>query len=451
MKHIFITVLFFLLPFFVFGQDTYYSQGSGDFNDRNLWHENREGGAPNGRPGNNDFQNGGSTFIVQESHSFVINSRIATITLVIESGGNVDVADDRINIGESLELQEGSSLNLNGFDLDLGEAELIDDGGNVTSGGGSINSEPSDVDAPQNFNFSGLGFIITSSENLGEVQISRNHDELLSDGNRSINRNFNVNVENNENLNATVQFTYRDSELNGLEESSLTLFRSTDNGETWESVGGVVDTENNTITVEGVDSFSLWTAGSTDESLPIELDWFQAIQNRESIELEWRTLTEKDNMGFEVIKINPDSTVQKIGFVNGYHTSTVPQTYNIFDSTDIQTGQTTYQLRQIDFDGKITKYETDIYVTSGKFLESIKAYPNPFNSSVNVNFTVKESGYVTIKITNVLGQTVFLKNDWYQEGNYTIQRDFSFRASGTYFVNFMYNGFTYQKKIQLIK
>ncbi len=57
-------------------------------------------------------------------------------------------------------------------------------------------------------------------------------------------------------------YKFDDSELNGKIESALSLYKSTNSGINWTSLGGTVNTSANTITLAGVGSFSRWSASS---------------------------------------------------------------------------------------------------------------------------------------------------------------------------------------------
>ena len=56
-----------------------------------------------------------------------------------------------------------------------------------------------------------------------------------------------------------------------------------------------------------------------------------------------------------------------------------------------------------------------------KFIQ-IRNYPNPFNATTNINYTLTESGNVNFEIFNSLGQVVYFKNEGFKNfGSYTVQ------------------------------
>jgi hypothetical protein len=63
------------------------------------------------------------------------------------------------------------------------------------------------------------------------------------------------------------------------------------------------------------------------------------------------------------------------------------------------------------------------------------AYPNPFNPSTNFKFTLANTGLVSLKVYNVLGQAVatIVNNQFYTAGTYSIKVDMLGMSSGVYF------------------
>jgi hypothetical protein len=79
-------------------------------------------------------------------------------------------------------------------------------------------------------------------------------------------------------------------------------------------------------------------------------------------------------------------------------------------------------------------------------------YPNPFNPTTNILFNLKESGFVNLKIYNILGEEVAtLLNNILPSGQHSIEFDASNLQSGTYIYRIQSNGFTAVKKMILLK
>jgi len=79
-------------------------------------------------------------------------------------------------------------------------------------------------------------------------------------------------------------------------------------------------------------------------------------------------------------------------------------------------------------------------------------YPNPFNPMTTIEFSLKNSGMVTLKVMNILGQEVAtLVNNRKEAGSYRVTFDARNLPSGPYFYTISTNGFTSVKKMLLVK
>lgn len=84
--------------------------------------------------------------------------------------------------------------------------------------------------------------------------------------------------------------------------------------------------------------------------------------------------------------------------------------------------------------------------------ENISSYPNPFNPSTQIKYTLKENSIVKIKVFNSLGQEVaLLVNEEQPEGNYKVQFDASNYPSGIYYCQMITAGFSKTIKLILTK
>jgi hypothetical protein len=79
-------------------------------------------------------------------------------------------------------------------------------------------------------------------------------------------------------------------------------------------------------------------------------------------------------------------------------------------------------------------------------------YPNPFNPSTKIEFSLPNSGNVSIKVFDVTGQEVMtLTNGFRLKGNYSIEFNASELPSGAYFYQLKADGFEATKKMLLVK
>lgn len=79
-------------------------------------------------------------------------------------------------------------------------------------------------------------------------------------------------------------------------------------------------------------------------------------------------------------------------------------------------------------------------------------YPNPFNPSTKIKFSVPKTSYVTLNVYTILGKEVAtLINEEIIAGTYEVDFNASDLTSGVYFYTMQAGGFTETKKMILIK
>jgi len=190
--------------------------------------------------------------------------------------------------------------------------------------------------------------------------------------------------------------------------------------------------------------------------LPVELSSFTAKASEDKVQLNWETKTEVNNFGFEVERTasvnNENKTWQKIGFVEGNGNSNSPKEYSFLDK-NVLSGNHSYRLKQIDTDGQFDySPEVNVVVEVPTDYALEQNFPNPFNPSTKIEFSIPETGTVKLIVYNLLGQEVrTLVNEQRQAGSYTELFNASELNSGVYFYELRVNDYVLTKKMQLLK
>jgi hypothetical protein len=148
----------------------------------------------------------------------------------------------------------------------------------------------------------------------------------------------------------------------------------------------------------------------TNLPLPVELTSFTAHRDLDNVVLRWRTVTELNNLGFDIErKMNGAWT--RIGFVPGHGSSAVPRNYTYEDvlrGTAAHATMLAYRLRQIDRDGSY-EYSQEVEIRNGAIPNSLRLdapYPNPVQDVLVLPLFVPEDQHVSIRIMNMLGEEV---------------------------------------------
>jgi len=167
---------------------------------------------------------------------------------------------------------------------------------------------------------------------------------------------------------------------------------------------------------------------SLDNALPIQLATFKAVAiGNKEVSLNWTTASETNNYGFYVQRNGADIT-----FIPGNGTTLQQHTYSYTDNP--APGQYQYRLRQVDLDGTSSFSEKiSVGVSAPQKFALAKNYPNPFNPSTRITFSITKEGPVSLQIYDILGREVAtLVNENRKAGQYTEQFNGNQTASGVY-------------------
>jgi len=147
----------------------------------------------------------------------------------------------------------------------------------------------------------------------------------------------------------------------------------------------------------------------------------------------------------------------EIGFVNGNGTTNQIHSYSFYDR-NLSSGNYSYRLKQIDFNGNYEYKNLNNEVIIGKpsSFELSQNYPNPFNPSTKINFQISSDSKVELKVFDISGKEVaVLVNDVRQADYYTVDFNASGLPSGIYFarlnVQSESGAFTKSIKLNLLK
>jgi hypothetical protein len=186
--------------------------------------------------------------------------------------------------------------------------------------------------------------------------------------------------------------------------------------------------------------------------IPVELTSFTAEQTASGILLKWTTASELNNSGFAVERLK-SNLWEKIGFVNGYGTTTSTKQYSFIDNSPLS-GNLYYRLKQMDFDGGFT-HSSEIEVKFNSIVSEFtleQNYPNPFNPGTEISWQSSVSSHQTLKVYDVLGNEIATLVDEFREAGYhSIGFNASNLASGIYYYTLTAGSQSHTKKMLLLK
>jgi hypothetical protein len=309
-----------------------------------------------------------------------------------------------IQIGSGITFTSGI-INLNNQNILLQPAALLNgesETSHITGTNGGYVQITKTLNAPTLVNAGNLGAVITSTQNLGSTIIRRGHvsQTNASGAGNSIFRYYDIIPTNNASLNAGLRLKYLDAELNGLDENSLVLLKSTDNTH-WTSQGfDSRNTTTNYVEKAGLADFSRWTLSTPANVLPLLWSSFNTQCITGATRISWKTQQEQNTVSFAVRRSTDGITWTDIGSVPAAGNSQTTLSYSYTDPQS-PAGTGYYQLLQRDIDGHQT-YSPVLMSQCGQ-PESIKVYPNPVQNTCWVSIQSETSQAINLRVYDSRG------------------------------------------------
>ncbi|MEO6902251.1 MAG: T9SS type A sorting domain-containing protein [Bacteroidia bacterium] len=221
--------------------------------------------------------------------------------------------------------------------------------------------------------------------------------------------------------------------------SNLRIAKTIGTGTVWNDVGGagsaIGDGFISSLAFTSFSKFTLANRAGGLNPLPIELTSFTATPIKKHIQLNWTTMSEKNNDYFTIEKSFDGIKFEELVRVKGAGNSSNEINYSTID-LDPNEGVNYYRLKQTDYDGGYF-YSNIVFVNTNTDTKlSFNVYPNPtINNQINIVLTGNSGKQVNVIIRDVLGKECYNKTIQLSTGNYTlhIDRDGSIPA-GIYFI-----------------
>jgi hypothetical protein len=192
--------------------------------------------------------------------------------------------------------------------------------------------------------------------------------------------------------------------------------------------------------------------------VPVELTSFTAEAGINEVLLKWTTSSELNNSGFEIERAHDTDQLNwvSVGFVEGAGTSTRSTDYIYIDKSPVK-GISYYRLKQIDFKGTFRLYDKIKVEYNGiTSYELGQNFPNPFNPTTTISYSIPVAGNVNLTIYNLLGsEVVKLIDEQQQAGIHSVHfstEDLGEKiGSGIYFYTLKSGSFTQTRKMIVLK
>ncbi|MFI5253639.1 MAG: T9SS type A sorting domain-containing protein [Bacteroidota bacterium] len=196
--------------------------------------------------------------------------------------------------------------------------------------------------------------------------------------------------------------------------------------------------------------------------LPITLSEFTGMTvASHTIKIDWTTVTEQNTYGFFIQRHDERSKAYTdvSDLIAGAGTSVNQLHHYSWTDAKATGGVYYYRLRTVDLNGDV-EYSSEIKVNvvlgvNGQeplVFKLSQNYPNPFNPTTTIRYSVPTSGFVSLKIYNIIGQEVATLVNNFQEANrYSVVWNAGDYSSGVYFYRIVAGANTQVMRMILVK
>lgn len=400
------------------------------------------------------------------------NQNISSVsTLVISKltveNGHILILGTHVQIANSLDLNNDASLQLGDYDLSLNSGASITNYDNThyiqTNGTGDLIQEVSSSNVL--FPIGNTSYNPVTMSNAGttdnfkirvEDELKESYPSGMAITSGGVNRTWQVEEGTTGGSNVALIFQWQESEELGTfnrTESAIAHW----GGASWDiaSYTGATNLSGSTWTQTrtGITSFSPFgvvdkTLGESLIALPIELLSFTAERNLgEWVQLNWQTLSESDNAGFE-IEVSTDAIhFEKVSFVEGQGNSTVLNTYFF---NHLQPNAAYYRLKQVDFSDTYS-YSPIRFVEGLENNLELSIYPNPTQKTVVLLIQKQENSDLILKVSDAKGSILLEVKGDLETINQILNQNLKYWENGIYILKLMTPNQVFEDKLLLMK
>lgn len=208
-----------------------------------------------------------------------------------------------------------------------------------------------------------------------------------------------------------------------------------------------------TVATAGVNTVFRGISFTPNSVVPVELSSFTSSVNKQNVILNWSTVQEENNKGFEIERSSASTEWKSVGFVNGKGTTNNSQNYS-FSDNNLSTGNYSYRIKQIDYNGNYKYYtlQNEVIIGVPNEFALMQNYPNPFNPVSTINYSIAVNSFVSLKVYDLTGKVAAsLVNEMKSAGYYSVTFDAKNLSSGTYFYKLTTDKFSDIKRMVVVK
>ncbi len=191
----------------------------------------------------------------------------------------------------------------------------------------------------------------------------------------------------------------------------------------------------------------IWYTRDDNNTLPITLTSFFAINEKDKVTLKWTTASEHNNQLFTVQKyVEGYKDYVDVGSLPGKGNSSIALNYSIQDIQPTN-GLAYYRLMQKDFDGTTT-YSNVVAVNRNKLSKAdFTLYPNPVDQVMNISLFDNKEESTQIEVFDMAGNMVIRQAISLKAGSQTVSLNMDKLKTAVYVVKINFDGQVVSRRV----
>jgi hypothetical protein len=213
-----------------------------------------------------------------------------------------------------------------------------------------------------------------------------------------------------------------------------------------DATGRAIGISNPSYEIYGFQRFACVVSQFRVSPLPIEWYYYKAKAAGDKIKVEWQTVNEVNNKGFEIeMRKSASEDFKMMGFVKATTSKSIQHDYS-FDITNLLAGTYYVRIIQVDIDNHSMYTDVQKVVLGSSAFQSA-IYPNPAKESFTVSLYNPKSQEINISLYDILGNKIStIYHQFSAEGQIEINTSTASLAKGMYFCTISSNNEQYVSK-----
>jgi len=170
-------------------------------------------------------------------------------------------------------------------------------------------------------------------------------------------------------------------------------------------------------------------------SLPVELQYFNAVAKGKEVSVDWVTASESNNDYYVVEKSRDNIEFEEAGSVKGSGNTIASRSYSFTDRQPYLQEVSYYRLRQVDYDGTAHFTKSLPVSFNSRSIAVTGLYSDHESNTIRIFISASQETDISYSLVNAIGSTVATGSSRVA-GSYVLSIDMENNSKGIYYFRF---------------